>query len=265
MSAPSDSVKTNEVVDLNVGGTFYTTTRQLLKKHPNSLLFEWFADPSATSLPRDSAGRYFIDRDGQLFRFILDHLRNDQLVLPLRFAERNRLLCEAQFYKLNQLVEELTPATSALAAMAKRSLSLDRDSSSADSRSTSGYITVGYQGTFSFGPQGLPAADVNFRKVNRILVSGRVSLCREVFGDTLNEGRDPDRGHQNDRDRYTARYYLKHSLLEYAFDMLAEAGFKLISSCASGTSASSNDPKPGSNTEEDRWAHYNEFLFYREP
>lgn len=265
MSAASDSVGKDDIVDLNVGGTCYTTKRQLLTKHPNSLLGEWFKAPETSSLAKDRNGRYFIDRDGQLFRYILDYLRNDQLILPVRFAERQRLLCEAQHYKLRQLAEELTPATSALHAMAKRSMSIDREGLSISNNGTGGYITVGYQGTFSFGPQGLPAADVNFRKVNRILVSGRVSLCREVFGETLNEGRDPDRGHTNDRDRYTARYYLKHSLLEYAFDMLAEAGFKLISSCASGTSGTTNDPKPGSNTEEDRWAHYNEFLFYREP
>ena len=55
-----------------------------------------------------------------------------------------------------------------------------------------GFILVGYRGTFQFGRDGL--ADVKFRKISRILVSGRVSICREVFGDTLNESRDPDRG-----------------------------------------------------------------------
>jgi len=44
-------------------------------------------------------------------------------------------------------------------------------------------------------------------KVSRILICGRVSLCREVFGESVNEGRDPDRGHS---DRYTTRFYLKH-------------------------------------------------------
>lgn len=43
------------------------------------------------------------------------------------------------------------------------------------------------------------ANDVNFRKIARVLVSGKVSLCREVFGDSLNENRDPDRGVEEDR------------------------------------------------------------------
>jgi len=47
--------------------------------------------------------------------------------------------------------------------------------------SEAGFILVGYRGTFQFGRDGL--ADVKFRKISRILVSGRVSICREVFGD----------------------------------------------------------------------------------
>ena len=48
---------------------------------------------------------------------------------------------------------------------------------------------------------------------SRRVVSGRVSLCRQVFGDALNDSRDPDRG-GDDADRYSARYFLKHSFIE---------------------------------------------------
>ena len=72
-----------------------------------------------------------------------------------------------------------------------------------------GFITLGYRGTFTSGRGDL--ADVKFRKLNRILICGRVGLCREAFGDTLNETRDPDRGSE---DRYSARLFLKHSSLE---------------------------------------------------
>ena len=57
---------------------------------------------------------------------------------------------------------------------------------------------------------------------SRRVVSGRVSLCRQVFGDALNDSRDPDRGGDDadpdrggdDADRYSARYFLKHSFIE---------------------------------------------------
>ena len=135
-----------------------------------------------------------------------------------------------------------------------------------------GFILVGYRGTFQFGRDGL--ADVKFRKISRILVSGRVSVCREVFGDTLNESRDPDRGttdhhrsqdHHPDRgttDRYSARFFLKHSFIEQAFDALQDAGFRMVGACGSGTN-SSGEVKPGMDSEEHRWSHYNEFAFCR--
>ena len=88
-------------------------------------------------------------------------------------------------------------------------------------------------------------SDVKFRKLTRILVHGKVNMCKEVFKDSLNESRDPDRG--QDGDRYTARYFLKHTMLEQAFDQLCEAGFRMVGSCASGTSAPNDiqELKPG--------------------
>ena len=101
---------------------------------------------------------------------------------------------------------------------------------------------VGYRGTFAFGRD---MSDVKFRKLTRILVHGKVNMCKEVFKDTLNDSRDPDRG--QDGDRYTARYFLKHTVLEQAFDQLCEAGFRMVGSCASGTSAPADiqELKPG--------------------
>lgn len=134
---------------------------------------------------------------------------------------------------------------------------LSRSASPSGERRGPGFITVAYRGTFAFGRDGL--ADVKFRKIIRIIVCGKVSLCREVFKDTLNESRDPDRG---DTDRYTSRFFLKHSFLEQAFDMLQDEGFCLLSSCGSGTN-SVGEVKPGLDPEEAKWQHFNEFIFER--
>lgn len=50
----------------------------------NSLLSSWFKG-DLSLLCKDSRGRIFIDRDGVLFRFILDYLRNGSLILPDNF------------------------------------------------------------------------------------------------------------------------------------------------------------------------------------
>lgn len=242
------------VVELNVGGVFYTTTLATLTKCANSTLGQLFIGKSQDlKLVRDAKGKYFIDRDGVLFRYILDFLRNNKLVLPENFHEKERLKSEAQFYKLTELLDSLSVSS------AEDEEQGDEVSLPPVKSRTSGYITVGYRGTFGFGK------DVQVRKLSRILVSGKISLCREAFGDTLNESRDPDRG---TTDRYTGRFFLKHVFLEQAFDNLLDAGFRCVGSCGSGTngacSSSTVDSKGSMNdSEESRWCHYNEFLFQR--
>lgn len=214
-----------KVVELNVGGVLYstslTTIQPLLSRVDNG--------------SRDAKGKIFFDRDGVLFRYVLDFLRNGSLILPDNFRERERLRREAVYYGLSDMAEALVPPNR-------------------------GYITIGYRGSFQFGRDGL--TDVKFRKISRILVCGRVTLCRTVFGEALNESRDPDHGVP---DRYTARFFLKHSSIEQAFDMLQEHGFRMTGSCGSGTAGmSSSDLKPGVDQEENRWNHYNEFVFTRD-
>ncbi|KAK2712984.1 BTB/POZ domain-containing protein KCTD16-like [Artemia franciscana] len=243
---------TSQIVELNVGGVGYTTTIQTLTKEPESYLGQVFRGKIAQI--KDSKGRYFIDRDGVLFRYILDYLRNQKIILPESFAERDRLRAEAEFYKLETLAKALIPLKATSADELTSSLTPLGITSKAP-----GYVMLGYRGTFAFGRDGL--ADVKFRKLSRILVSGRVTLCREIFGETLNESRDPDRGMT---DRYSSRFFLKHSYIEQAFDMLQEAGFSCVASCGSGTaSIGPNDLKPGMDSEENRWNHYNEFVFVR--
>lgn len=241
------------IVDLNVGGVHYTASLSTLTTDPNSLLGELFT--GKIPLSQDSQGRYFIDRDGILFRYIIEFLRNKKVLLPETFKESDRLRNEAEYYKLTDLVSQLSISKK----FSLTPLSITPPPAS-PAIGANGYVTVGYRGSFAFGRDGL--ADVKFRKLTRILVSGKVVICREVFGETLNESRDPDHGHD---DRYTARYFLKHLCLEQAFDSLQEAGFRCVGSCGSGTScAPSNEPvKPGIDSEETRWNHYNEFIFCR--
>lgn len=44
---------------------------------------------------------YFIDRDGPMFRHILNFLRNGKLTLPDDFKDYDLLLYEAKYYEIN--------------------------------------------------------------------------------------------------------------------------------------------------------------------
>lgn len=95
----------DKILHLNVGGTTYTTTRSTLTRHPESMLGAMFSGkhPSA----RDGNGHYFIDRDGPLFRFVLNFLRCGRLNLPKDFNDFEQLHEEADFYQIQPLIDQL--------------------------------------------------------------------------------------------------------------------------------------------------------------
>lgn len=281
------------VIQLNVGGTCYLTTVETLKRDQFSLLAQLLTteglEDNSKVAKRMSNGAIFIDRDGELFAYILDFLRSGKLLLPENFRELARLREEVQFYQLEELMQQLIPYYN-LKYPTRTSSTIINNTNSGNAANaaaaavavartnalyeTGGFITLGYRGTFAFGRDG--QADVKFRKLHRILVCGKAQLCREVFGDTLNESRDPDR---EGAERYTARLYLKHQCLERACDNLSEKGFRLITACSSGANGlvtAANQQSPANNSqvpfqresgdmEEQRWAHYTEYVFYREP
>ena len=89
-------------VKLNVGGHYFTTTLQTLTKDPNSRLAAMFSGE------HDENSTIFLDRDGKHFRFILNYLRNGELVLPDDAKFVKELETEAQFYKIEGILIRLS-------------------------------------------------------------------------------------------------------------------------------------------------------------
>ena len=214
-----------EVVELNVGGKIYTTSLTTLLKDPESLLAAIFS--GRQGILRDSHGRVFIDRDGRLFRYIIDYLREFRLVLPKDFKEHTGLLAEAEYYRINELVKALK-----------------------QQRRQTGYLSLSVRSNYSFR-NGI-AYNVTFRKLQHILICGDTTLAREVFGESLNETRNPDKMGTG----YSNRFFLKHIYLEGAFDLLNQCGFHLVTSCAGGAGYDSV-------SEDTKWNHFNDYVFYR--
>uniref|UniRef100_A0A8C0J016 Potassium channel tetramerization domain containing 12 n=1 Tax=Chelonoidis abingdonii TaxID=106734 RepID=A0A8C0J016_CHEAB len=96
-------IEYTDIVELNVGGQVYVTRRGTVVSVRDSLLWRMFSQQQPGELPRDSKGRFFLDRDGFLFRYILDYLRDLQLVLPEHFPERSRLQREAEYFQLPEI------------------------------------------------------------------------------------------------------------------------------------------------------------------
>ena len=109
MSKKLEHVHFSSTVKLNVGGHLFTTSLQTLTKDPNSMLAAMFSGKFEMKPSED--GTFFIDRDGTHFRFILNYLRNGELILPDGATFLKELEAEAKFYQIQGIVDELKPKT----------------------------------------------------------------------------------------------------------------------------------------------------------
>ncbi|KAM3859357.1 BTB/POZ domain-containing protein KCTD21-like [Diretmus argenteus] len=101
----SNSNSLQDPVSLNVGGEIYTATLDTLTRCRDSMLGAMFTGQIPAL--RDKQGNVFIDRDGKVFRYILNYLRSSSLDLPDGFSELELLRREADFFQIRPLLEEI--------------------------------------------------------------------------------------------------------------------------------------------------------------
>ncbi|XP_031735440.1 uncharacterized protein LOC116401261 isoform X1 [Anarrhichthys ocellatus] len=103
---PAQLTKANAPVHIDVGGHMYTSSLATLTKYPESRIGRLFEGTEPIVL--DSLKQhYFIDRDGPMFRYILNFLRSSKLLIPDDFKEYSLLFEEASFFQLTPLQAEL--------------------------------------------------------------------------------------------------------------------------------------------------------------
>ncbi|XP_015919812.1 BTB/POZ domain-containing protein Tiwaz isoform X2 [Parasteatoda tepidariorum] len=93
-------------VHIDVGGSIYTSSLETLTKHPDSRLARMFN--GSIPIVLDSLKQhYFIDRDGKMFRHILNFMRTNNLSLPDDFNELDLLYEEARFYDIPAMLRQI--------------------------------------------------------------------------------------------------------------------------------------------------------------
>ena len=101
---PDTVPRRGRIVRLLVGGREHATTRDTLSMVPDSFLDRLVSGELPSTL--DEAGRYFIDRNGELFVFVLDWLRtagDPEVVARAPADVLGRLRIEADFYGIDDL------------------------------------------------------------------------------------------------------------------------------------------------------------------
>ena len=93
-----------EIINLNVGGQLFTTSRQTLTSIGDTFFTALLS--GRISSQRDSSGAIFVDRDPKLFAIILNYLRTRQL-FDIDNCNLDMLLHESQFYGITPLVRRL--------------------------------------------------------------------------------------------------------------------------------------------------------------
>ena len=111
-----------KVVTLDVGGTKYRTTLSTLTKYTDSMLGAMFS--GRHDLPQQEDGSYFIDRDGEVFKYILMYLRDPTAafihVSQLEETQQLHLKLEANYFLLPELEVVLQRALDLRAALKEK-------------------------------------------------------------------------------------------------------------------------------------------------
>jgi BTB/POZ domain len=114
------AVATACALTVNVGGVLYHTTQSTLCSR-GGMLAAMFSPDSAFSFTKSSTSDStpFIDRDGELFKYILQYLRDGHINVPdiFRSDERKALRCEAEYDGLDGLHDELDSADGLIPAL----------------------------------------------------------------------------------------------------------------------------------------------------
>nr|KAG5712638.1 hypothetical protein BaRGS_029693 [Batillaria attramentaria] len=169
---------------------------------------------------------YFIDRDGKMFRYILNYLRNQRLIVPERFDEWEQLYEEARYYELAALLRELEAVRRIKQvnemAKAAREIKTEKGASPAGGREEGGYVDC-------------IAVSISPDLGERISLSAERPLIEEVFPELTSALMDTRNSGWHLDNHYVIRFPLNgfcklnsiqvtQRLLNHGFNIIASSG-----------------------------------------
>ena len=112
MKGDDNHSTTPNTVKLNVGGKLYETSRSFIKQNEGSMLARlvsntWHGDPSEP---------IFIDRDGDTFAHVLNHLRYGSIELPNGIPE-SMFRRELDYYGVASIEDECVRQSTSIGTM----------------------------------------------------------------------------------------------------------------------------------------------------
>lgn len=230
-------------VHIDVGGTIYTSSLETLTKHSESKLAKMFN--GSIPIVLDSLKQhYFIDRDGKMFRHILNFLRTNHLCIPDSFEEVDLLLEEAKYYDISAMVKSLEVLKR---ERNSRSRGGNGSNGSMAASSTSGMMLVDRNGhgldNDDLSPEQQQfqclALNISPDLGERIMLSGERALVEEIFPEiaqALMDARSGVAWNMSDT-RHVIRFplngYCKLNSLQ-TIKRLLNHGFKIVASTGGG-------------------------------
>ncbi|XP_001603605.6 BTB/POZ domain-containing protein kctd15-like [Nasonia vitripennis] len=242
-------------VHIDVGGTIYTSSLETLTKYPDSRLAKLFN--GSIPIVLDSLKQhYFIDRDGGMFRHILNFMRNSRLLIPENFADLDLLLEEARYFDIAPMIRQLEQMkkerikNGGAPSSSTPSPTPDQSNLHRNMSASSGSNNVGGGSHIPSTPSDskLRTTSESYECValhvspdlgERVMLSGGRALLDEVFPETTQavlEARSGVAWHQQDA-RHVIRFplngYCKLNSVQ-AITRLLNAGFRLAASNGGG-------------------------------
>ncbi|XP_015586300.1 BTB/POZ domain-containing protein kctd15 isoform X2 [Cephus cinctus] len=226
-------------VHIDVGGTIYTSSLETLTKYPESRLAKLFN--GSIPIVLDSLKQhYFIDRDGGMFRHILNFMRNSRLLIPDNFTDLDLLLEEARYFDIAAMCRQLEQMKK---ERIKNGATMSSPSpppiSSQTGRGGGGIATAVRDADKRNECYECVALHVSPDLGERVMLSGGRALLDEVFPETTQAVIDARSGvawHQQDA-RHVIRFplngYCKLNSVQ-AITRLLNAGFRVAASNGGG-------------------------------